>query len=100
MKALEKLIGSKDNVTYLLQSGKLNSDENKKYENRLKFINEAIEEFKDIEGIKTLKNRSCENCKTISKCSILRKVVKDRLRKDGYLMSQKEFDCRFWEPKK
>ena len=99
MKALEILIGSKDNVTYLLQSGKLNSYENKKYENRLKFINEAIEEFKDIEGIKTLKNRSCENCKTISECSILRKVVKDRLRKDGYLMSQKEFDCRFWESK-
>jgi hypothetical protein len=58
------------------------------------YISEAIKELEELE------NRSCENCKTISKCSILRKVVKDRLRKDGYLMSQKEFDCRFWEPKK
>ena len=66
----------------------------KRYEAEIEHIKEAIKELEELE------NRSCENCKTISKCSILRKVVKDRLRKDGYLMSQKEFDCRFWEPKK
>ena len=82
MKALEILIGSKDNVTYLLQSGKLNSGENKKYENRLKFINEAIKEIEDLEIL------SCSGCAYEYKsnnagCNICSRNFPDRFLKEN-----------------
>lgn len=52
-----------------------------------------------IDELEELQNRSCENCKKGFDCPIFRKLWKEKLRKEGYLMSRKEFDCRFWESK-
>jgi hypothetical protein len=54
-------------------------------------FDQAIKELEDLE------NRSCDNCKKGFDCPILKKVWKDKLRKEGYLISRKEFYCRFWE---
>jgi ribonuclease HII len=97
MKALEILKENKEQMIKFINCFDDDCKEDDEYLSACKYINQIDEAIKELEE---LENRSCENCKTISKCSILRKVIKDRLRKDGYLMSQKEFDCRFWEPKK
>lgn len=65
---------------------------NKNYYEKLTFIAQAIEELEDLE------DKSCDNCKKGFDCSIFKRLWKEKLRKEGYLMSRKEFDCRFWEP--
>lgn len=75
----------------LISSGNDDVFANKNNYEKLTFIAEAIEEAEELQ------NRSCDNCKKGFDCPIFRKLWKEKLRKEGYLMSRKEFDCRFWE---
>lgn len=86
LKALEILKNLHSDIIDGIESG-VNSEE------------EKAEVFECIEELEELENRSCENCKKGFNCPIFKKLWKDKLRKEGYLISLKEFDCRFWESK-
>ena len=63
------------------------------------YLTEVDEIMEAIAELEELENRSCESCIKGFNCPIFKKVWKDKLKKDGYLISHKEFDCRFWESK-
>lgn len=71
------------------------------------FFNNYVESLENLKKenetlkyeLQLKKQQLCENCNKILKCTIFKKIWKDKLRKEGYLISAKEFGCLLYESK-
>ena len=58
-------------------------------------LNEQIKDLK--RDLNNELNKSCKSCTKMKECKILHYVFKYRLEKQGHLMYENEFSCKFWE---